>query len=94
MSKYYCTVHNREATHKDSRGYPRCDMSLGGITMPCKTASLSDAQLKAIEACDDVKIYGGTAYCGLGDGILYKKIEMEELSVSTIKGFVVEGSNE
>jgi hypothetical protein len=33
---YWCDVHDRRATGKDSSGNPVCAQSLGGITMPCK----------------------------------------------------------
>ena len=93
MSKYYCTVHNREATHQDSRGYPRCDMSLGGITMPCKTYSVDSVELALIKGAYSVDVYDNILYAEVGNEE-YMKFTLERVPEVNIKGFVVEGLNE
>ena len=42
---YWCSTHNREATHEDANGRKCCDPKLAGIMMPCIVENMTSISL-------------------------------------------------
>lgn len=46
---YWCSTHNREATHEDENGRKCCDPKLAGIMMPCIVKNATPVLLEEYE---------------------------------------------